>query len=133
MRQLLLFSFSISFFIEYVSSPNRRGSGIIILFTASKSEILLFLYPIVKCSFLYDINIENRVNKTGLQPVSMTCGTGSLFWRVSSSNLHELSSITHTIKHLWCFLNTLENRICLCVVNGLNKYIELNNQNKCSR
>ena len=28
--------------------------------------------------------LNNGLNKTGLQPVSMTCGTVSLFWRVQS-------------------------------------------------
>ena len=29
--------------------------------------------------------MNTGLNKTGLQPVSMTCGTVSLFWRVHSS------------------------------------------------
>ena len=35
-------------------------------------------------SLLIEIKFSRyRKNKTGLKPVSMTCGTGSLFWRVS--------------------------------------------------
>ena len=48
----------------------------------------------------------------------------------SSSNVLKLSVVDHSIKHLWCFQDTPNNRICFVSVNGLNKYISTNARSK---
>ena len=60
-----------------VNRIKRLGNSVKTFFSTDTSE--------QRCQLLFLHFFHYRVtkhNKTGLQPVSMTCGTGSLFWRV---------------------------------------------------
>ena len=46
------------------------------------NQMFTVLFIIIRKYISFQIAYDLNNNKTGLQPVSMTCGTGSLFWRM---------------------------------------------------